>query len=188
MSLERRNQLVEIIVQMQPQLGAFLNNVSQELSFCSGSWDLRAYGFERAFETLWDHAVLDQSGLLLEPLLMLWRQSVELSLKSAIMSTAGVIGGRPGHDLALLFRQLCTVRARRGFSDDCDVSAKVQKAVELVQSLDPQADRLRYPRSRSGESFGGIDADLDTLFQAHWIITTYCDGAALEAEHLGLAH
>lgn len=49
-----------------------------------------------------------------------------------------------------------------------------------VQSFDPSADRFRYPADRSGARYVGLSVDLDALFQAHWIITTWCEGAVLE--------
>ena len=52
--------------------------------------------------------------------------------------------------------------------------------VALVQAFDPSADRFRYPNSRSGQPFEGIDVELDELFQAHWIIVTWCEGAVIE--------
>ena len=54
--------------------------------------------------------------------------------------------------------------------------------VALVQSSDPFADRFRYPSAKGGKPFDGIDADLDELFQAHWIIVTWCEGAVIETK------
>lgn len=52
--------------------------------------------------------------------------------------------------------------------------------IGVVQSFDPFADRFRYPAKRDGKPYTGIAVDLDELFQAHWIITTWCEGAAME--------
>src|SRR4051812_23453330 len=106
MSLERREQLVEHIVETQPELRAFVRNVPRVHDLVAGSWDLLSYSFQRGFEVLWDQAQADHSGLLLRPLLFLWRQSVELALKTSITDIAGGIDGRPGHDLDALFAQL----------------------------------------------------------------------------------
>ncbi len=112
---------------------------------------------------------------------MLWRQSVELALKAAITEIAGEIVGKPSHNLEALFNRLLQARAELGFSDDDDLAKDVREMIALVQSVDPFADRFRYP-ARRGKTFQSVDADLEKLFQAHWIIVTYCEGAALEVE------
>ncbi len=114
MSLERRDQLVEHIVETQPELRAFGRNLPPDHDMISGSWDLLAYSFQKGFVTMWDHARSDHSGLLLQPLLMLWRQSVELALKAAITEIAGGIGSKPGHNLTELFSKLIAARTKLG--------------------------------------------------------------------------
>jgi len=174
--------LVEHIVEMQPELRAFVRDLPQGEDLTAGSWDLLSYSFQRGFEALWDQARVDHSGLLLRPLLLLWRQSVELALKASIVEFAGGLDGRPGHDLNALFAQLLNVLEKRGMSDDDELTNSVRKMISLVQSVDPFADRFRYPRTKDGKAFEGIGANLDELFQAHWIIVTYCEGVALEVE------
>lgn len=184
MSLTRREELAEQIMESQPALGAFVRDVPQIQNLGSWYWEALSYSFQRGFETLWDHAYADHTDLLLHPLLMLWRQSVELALKSAIMEIAGELVGNPGHNLEALFEQLLNVRSELGFSDDDDLAGDVRAMVALVQSVDPFADRFRYPTARGGTPFEGVDADLEKLFQAHWMIVTYCEGAALEVEEI----
>jgi hypothetical protein len=178
MSYQRREALVDEIVQSQPALSGFVRELSGDLM--AGSWDLTSYSFQRGFEALWDLARVDKSGLLERPLLALWRQSVELAIKSAILDLAGKIAGRPGHDLQALFRQLLDIRTTEGCCDDDELATNVLSMIAQVQSFDPFADRFRYPADRSGAPYVGIAVDLDQLFQAHWIITTWCEGAVLE--------
>jgi len=183
MSLERRDQLVEETVETQPALRSFVRNLPPGHVLMPG-WETLSYGFQKAFETLWDHARADQSGLLLEPLLLLWRHSVELALKGAIISIHGTIDGRPGHNLEALFGQLIAARGELGFVDDDDLTAKVAAMIALTQRFDPTAERFRYPDRQDGQRFDGIAADLDEVFQAHWIIVTYCEGCELEVEEM----
>lgn len=178
MSIERRNRLLDDIVETQPRLRAFVRTLPSDM--IAGCWDLVSYSFQRGFEVMWDHARADQSGLLLRPLLSLWRQSVELALKSAISELSGGIDRQLGHNLQALFAQLMSARAALGHVDDDDLAREVAAMVSLVQAFDPFADRFRYPSSKSGQPFEGIDADLDDLFQAHWIILTWCEGAVIE--------
>jgi hypothetical protein len=178
MSIERRDQLVEHIVETQPELRAFVRRLPNDL--VAGSWDLLAYSFQRGFEVMWDHARSDSSGLLLRPLLLLWRQSVELAIKCAITEIAGGLDPKLGHNIEGLFAQLLKDRAAAGYSDNDDHTRSVAAMVALVQSFDPFADRFRYPTTKGGKPFEGITADLDELFQAHWIIVTWCEGAVIE--------
>ena len=180
MSLERRERLADQVIDTQPELRDFVRRQPHDLT--AGSWDLVSYSFQRGFEVMWDNARIDQSGLLLRPLLLLWRQSVELSIKAAVMEIAGEITSNPGHDLSKLFAQLLQVRADLGHRDDDDYTDRVRTMVALVQSFDPFADRFRYPTAKGGKPFEGIGADFDELFQAHWMIKTWCEGAALEVE------
>ena len=178
MSDQHRDALVEQIVQAQPSLGALVRDLSSDLA--AGSWDLVSFSFQRGFEALWDAARKDHSGLLERPLLALWRQSVELAIKSAIVELARGIAGSPGHDLRKLFEQLLDIRTREGCCDDDELTREVVAMIAHVQSFDPSADRFRYPADRSGACYVGLSVDLDALFQAHWIITTWCEGAVLE--------
>jgi hypothetical protein len=178
MSYQRRDALVDDIVQMQPILRAFVRDLSTDLT--AGSWDLVSYSFQRGFEALWDLARADHSGLLERPLLSLWRQSVELAIKSTILELKGEIRGNPGHNLQKLFQQLFDIRAEEGCCDDDDLARNVQAMIAQVQSFDPFADRFRYPADRGGKPYVGVAVNLDELFQAHWIITTWCEGAVME--------
>ena len=178
MSLEHREALVDHIVETQPALSVFVRDLHTDLT--AGDWDLVSYSFERGFEALWDCARAEVSGLLDRPLLLLWRQSVELSIKSAIFYIDGKIGIKSGHDVESLFDQLLKIRSRWGYHDDDDLALSVKSTIALVQSFDPFADRFRYPTDNGGKPYVGIALDLDELFEAHWIITTWCEGAVLE--------
>lgn len=180
MSLQRRDALVDNIIEAQPELQAFVREVPRRHDLILGEWDLLSYSFQKGFETLWDDTQNDQ--LLVPPLLLLWRQSVELALKAALMEITGSINGKPGHDLAALFKQLIDALAALGHCIEDELTMRVRSMISIVQSLDPFADHFRYPSTKTGKLFDEIAVDLDELFQAHWIIVTYCEGAATEVE------
>ena len=184
MSVKRRDQLVGKIIETQPVLRTFVRQLPSDLT--AGSWDLLAYSFQRGFEVMLDRAWSDPPGLLLRPLLMLWRQSIELAIKAALNEIAGRVDPKLGHNISRLFEQLLKDRAAAGCSDDNELTRDVIAMIALVQSFDPFADRFRYPTTKRGERFEGIDADLDELFQAHWIIVTWCEGAAMEVRETRL--
>lgn len=52
--------------------------------------------------------------------------------------------------------------------------------IDQFQEFDHFADRFRYPTDRGEKPYGGIAIDLDELFQAHWIVITWCEGAVME--------
>ncbi|MBO1361951.1 hypothetical protein J2D73_19395 [Acetobacter sacchari] len=180
-SFERRDSLAEQCMDLQPELRSFLGQRPDNP--ISDSWEFLAYSFERGFEEMWDRAQADRSmSVLKRPLLMLWRQSVELHIKSAIAYTAGELRGSLGHDLNKLFSRLLRERATLGYCDNDDLTRRVQTMIAEMQSFDPLAERFRYPRMKDGRPFDDIEVDLDQLFQAHWIITTWCQGAEIEVE------
>lgn len=180
MSLERRQQLELEVADDQPGLQEFVRHSPGSL--LSGSWEFLSYSFERGFETMWDQAQKDHAGLLIHPLLMLWRQSVELAIKSAIFQLAGGLNSSLSHNLTKMFERLLAARADLGWVDDGEYTNKVKDTVAHVQSFDPFADRFRYPTNRSGQPYEGVNVDLDELYQAHFIITTWCWAAELEYE------
>ncbi|MBP7817079.1 MAG: hypothetical protein KA085_13195 [Phenylobacterium sp.] len=179
MSQDRRDQLVEDIVDAQPELRAFVRHQPLDL-IPLGSWDMLSYSFQRGFEALWDSAQVDRSGLLLRPLLLLWRQSVELAIKAAVLEISGESASDLGHDLSKLFAKLLAVRADLGCVDDDEYTDRIRAMIALVQAFDPFADRFRYPTAKKGRPYEGVTVDLDELFQAHWSIVTWCEGAAIE--------
>jgi hypothetical protein len=180
MSFERRAQLDEEIALEQPSVSPFIRPASSSL--ISGSWEFLSYSFERGFETMWDQAQRDGGGLLIHPLLMLWRQSVELAIKSAIYQLSGGPPANLSHNLTKMFERLLAARLELGWNDDDNYTQKVINTVAYVQSFDPFADRFRYPTDRTGQSYEGVHVDLDELYKSHFIITTWCWGAELEYE------
>jgi len=181
-SLTRREALIQEIESGSPTPKPLLRSTTNDMS--SSSWDMLAYSYERAFEALWDQTLLDTSGLLLRPLLLLWRHSIELSLKAAVIETSGHDAAVTGHHLEARFDQLLASRSQIGFSNADELIAKTRKMLAEIDDFDRGGSRFRYPRDTSGVWFEGVDADLDDLFRAHWIITLVCDGAAIEAEQM----
>lgn len=180
MSAEAREELVDRLIASQPNLKAFVRR--HPLDLTAGSWDMLSYSFQRGFDVMWDNARTDHSGLLLRPLLVLWRQSVELAIKAAVIAIAGEATPKASHNLSKLFEQLIQVRAEIGLDDENEYTDQVRAMIAHVQFFDPLADRFRYPASRDGTPFEGIEVNTDDLYQAHFAITTWCEGAVLEVE------
>lgn len=185
MSFERRMSLIEAHNESVFPKGKILQEVPMSLRY--GNWDLAAYSYQRSFEVMWDYANTDGSGLSSHALLMVCRQSIELSIKSAIAATTS--GNPPtGHRLLPLFNQLMRARKEAGLHglDDDDYTLRVRKEVRNFHDLDPNGDRFRYPSLKDGQPYRDVEPNLDRLFVTHLMITGWCDRASVEAEQLHL--
>jgi hypothetical protein len=114
------------------------------------------------------------------PLLSLWRQSIELTLKSCILEIDGTWDKHDGHKIDILFERFKIFSTSGGLNNDDDLTRNVQEMIAFTQSFDPYADRFRYPTNKQGDAYNDINIDLEKLFQAHWIIVTYCEGTVVE--------
>jgi hypothetical protein len=181
MSLEKRTELIDSLVEERPELRKPITN--QASSMLTGNWDLVAYSYQQSFEALWDHAFQQTSGLAQLPLMMLCRQSVELTIKAAIQATT--LAQPPnGHGLTILFDRLLAAREEAGCFEqgDDEYTQEIRQAVINLQEIDARADRFRYPTDLNGKAYPGFNVDLEQLLQIHWLITTWCDCASTEAE------
>ena len=186
MSLELRHELIDAVIAERPHMRKIVNDYQ---TMMEGNWDMVAFSYRQSFEVLWDHAMAQgkPASLYIGPLMMLWRQSVELSIKAAINETTRA--EPPGsHDLTYLFDALLTARRTMcSFeSDDDDHTRGVRATVIEFQKADERADRFRYPTGRGGVAYAGIAVDIKRLLQAHWLITNWAEAAGLEAEHYNL--
>lgn len=186
MTLERRNDLIDAVIAERPSGRGV---IFEKQTLTGGNWDLVAHSYQQAFDVLWDHATAQGKGnsLIVGPLMMIWRQSVELTIKAAIQETTRA--EPPGtHELVRLFDALLKARRDVGALEDDDTpyTAKVRAAVVEFQNFDQQADRYRYPTGKHGEVYPGFAVHLDRLHQAHWLITNWCDAASVEAEQYNL--
>ncbi|KZK98965.1 hypothetical protein PsAD5_01588 [Pseudovibrio sp. Ad5] len=178
MSEQKRTALSDQIMEEYPSLEGFLHDLHTDLT--SGSWDLVSYSFQTGFEKMWDVVKADQTDILVRPLLSLWRQSIELTVKSSILLLEGEFKGKAGHNLLVLFEQLKESANDKGLNVDNEITRKVSALFKNAQSVDPWADRFRYPTDKKGNKHVGIKVDLDELFQAHWMMVTWCEGVVVE--------
>lgn len=186
MSRELRDQLIDALIAERPHMRKIVND---RQTMFEGDWDQVAHSYQCSFEVLWDHALAQggQSSIYVGPLMMLWRQSVELTIKAAIRET--IRAEPPGHhELTRLFDALLAARRGVGCLEDDDdaYTARVRDTVVEFQKVDDRADRFRYPTGKDGKPYAGFAVDIKRLFQAHWLITNWCDAASVEAEHYNI--
>jgi hypothetical protein len=184
MSIQKREALVKNILDRQSSLGVLVKDMPPNSSVMAGSWDLVSFSFQQGFEAMWDLAQADHpdhsSPFLEMPLLSLWRQSIELTLKSCILEIDGIWDKQDGHKIQKLFEQFKALSTSGGLNNDDDLTRNVQEMIAFTHSFDPHADRFRYPTNKQGDAYNGINIDLEKLFQAHWTIVTYCEGTVVE--------
>ena len=145
-----------------------------------------AYCYERAFESLWD-ACFDETlrrrhSNLLYPLLFVFRQSIELWLKTALARLPPDGPLPTGHDLRRLWKEMLAALEEAGLPTDDDFTASVDDLLETLDVHDARGDRFRYPTSLDASAYPESEADLEELFRAHYKITTYCDAVHTMAE------
>ena len=183
MSLERRDKLIDDLIADRPQLGRI---VTDQATMMQGNWDLVAFSYQQAFDVLWDHTASQSVSfsLLVGPLMMLWHQSVEVTIKAAITETRRAMPPTH-HRLTDLFDDLKIARAEVGGLEDDETSYtdRVRATVVEFQKVTASADRYRYPISTRGAPYPGLAVNIERLYQAHWLITNWCEAAALEAQH-----
>lgn len=164
----------------RPSMKGFLARCNNNTNITKGSWEFMSYEFEEAFEELWDIARLGRR--MDNPLLFLWRHSVELSIKSALRYINRGLPKKLNHDIVTLFDELVKCTEAVGVSCDDKLTHEVANLIREFASFDPHADRYRYPRSKDGKPREGIAIDLEKLYKSHSLILCWCQGAAVEVE------
>ncbi len=178
MSFDRQAQLLNQVSEELPALSPFIKNGPADMRV--GSWNYKSLSFQRGFESLWNCAVKSPTCLLWSPLLLLWRQSIELAIKASIIEISGTIKDKPGHNLIKLFEQLRELIIESGQSANDQYTETVHQMIKYAQSIDPFADRFRYPTSKEGTVFDNMEVDIDEIFKAHALIVCWCESVAMK--------
>ena len=157
------------------------------------SWDFFAYSYCRAFDQLWDAAYARNStGVLDYPVLFIARHSIELWLKAAIWSVTESVPPK-GHGLDALWTDLIDALSNHisGPLDDMYSSA-VRDVIRILDSHDGKGDRFRYPTAGNSKTYPSSSVDLEELYRAHYLITSFCDAVdtqmTVEREHEHFEH
>ena len=161
--------------------GAFVESVDGA-SQTDRSWHFFAYSYSSSFKVLWDAAYARRSGVFDYPLLFICRHSIELWLKLALSAVSGT-APPSGHQLKPLWRSLAIALGEEtGMPVDDAFAASVRELIEILDEHDDKGDRFRYPVTSGSKPYPSTHADLDDLFRAHCIVTTYCDAVFTEME------
>lgn len=183
MSKMRRNELItemaksfEVVTGSTPLTQFVYSSVERQPY--DGEWSHFAYSYDRAFKCLWDKCYeetrLHREGNLIFPLLFICRQSVELWLKTAL--AASTVDVPPlGHSLQRLWNVLIQQLEIEDLPTNDPFTTSVATLLNTLDAHDDRGDRFRYPASRDAIPYPSSNANLDDLFRAHYLITTYCE-------------
>lgn len=115
--------------------------------------------------------------MLMHPLLLLCRHSIELSLKEGLRQLSAFdarSGTKTTHSLEGLWARLRSALREAGLEADDDYTALCTEAVTLLHNHDVRGDRFRYPESTTGMAFASTLTDLESLFKAQHRVVIYC--------------
>jgi len=145
------------------------------------SWAFYALGYDRAFESLVEKAMERWPGgdYLRMPLFYLCRHSLELRLKYTIRDVSRYTDIGPivdGHRLMSLWNHLLEHTDKVGMPATDDYTKLCDHFICVLDQVDPDGERFRYPSSKRQKIFPYTRVELDGLVNAHFHLGIYCDG------------
>ena len=110
-----------------------------------------AMQYRRAGDVLVKHCVENYDDRVVPPLLMCYRHSLELYLKSCIRGAKRSWKKNHEHSLDRLWKEVQKLLVDAG---EDDYVAFVNEAVSELDQVDPRGTAFRYPDEAAGEPFG----------------------------------
>jgi hypothetical protein len=144
-------------------------------------WDRLAYGYQRAADIVEKESCdRDRNDLLLAPIFFLYRHYIELKLKAVWQEyfSRGWLDSAPPKntqglvDLWMTIKEASTSHGLFGIDDGFVV--RVQKSIELFNSIDDRSTHSRYPEV--GGEFHYLDLDLEEFIRSTDDIDTFFFG------------
>lgn len=143
------------------QDGLFKLTGDAYLNACIGwrgpDWNLYAAGYKTAADMLADHVIQKavRQDTLVYPILFLYRQYIELSIKEIIRSGLLLLereGKVPQHhDLGQLWRDAEKLLTEMFPGDSVEQVQETGRIIRDFNKVDPQSDAFRYPVNKRGE-------------------------------------
>jgi hypothetical protein len=164
-----------------PQLNACLH-------FAADDEHLYIAGYKRAAELLIEHVLNDKAGFdtLIYPILFLYRQCLELQLKSLIKNGSCLLDSPKAapttHNLTNLWGDCKKILEKIFDGNDDQRSLKeIGKIIIQLSKIDPSAQAFRYPKDINGnESLSGVShINIKAVSDIIGAIIDLLDGAEL---------
>jgi len=143
-------------------------------------------GYKSAADLMVEKATSDRStrSMLVFPIILNYRQYLELSLKYQLATFGPAVGIRANwkwHDLARLWSEFLAMLEHHGTEDPDDADPRVEKIILEFAKIDPGSYSFRYPVDRRGNPLpvGHSDLHLPTLAYVMQGVAGYfagCDG------------
>ena len=184
--------LVESEVERIPQnlKPVFERATKQDINQISMSMSYMAYAYGRGFTEYAERALDDwpKKDYIIQPMVYLARHSMELYLKWAINEYKNYLTDfsekTNHHGLIKLWSSLIKLMEKAGAPTDTDHSEHCLQLLQQVDEADPDGEQFRYPHNKGGETFELAKVDLEELVKAHYVVSTYAEGAVMTIPEL----
>ena len=155
------------------------------LNYTHDQLALYVSGYRRAAEILNKHVLESRvAGLdtLVYPIIFLYRQYIELQLKSLIKD-GGILLDSPEyvpktHDIKKLWRQ-CRKILEKVYEEDSESLDEIEEIIYQLSDIDPYSQAFRYPVDKEGKNLlpGISHINLKNIYEIMKKICSLLDGA-----------
>lgn len=158
------------------------------IGWCSPDWNLYATGYKRAGDMLATYVIENaaRQDTLVYPILFLYRQYVELSVKEIIRSGLRFLEREvevpQHHDLGQLWTQAEKLLTEMFPGDSVEQVKETGRIIKDLNKVDPQSIAFRYPVNKRGEqTLQGIRyINIENVREVVERLTVILDGARMQ--------
>lgn len=149
-----------------------------------------AYAYGKGFTEYVERALDDwpKKDYIIQPMVYLARHSMELHLKWAIDEYERYLADYNEetyhHGLIKLWNSLTKLMEKAGAPTDTKFSVQCLRLLNHIHETDPDGEQFRYPHNKDGEKFELAKVDLEELVKAHYLVSTYAEGAVMTIPEL----
>jgi hypothetical protein len=181
------NEVEQIPKKLKP---VFERATKEDIDQISMTMSYMAYAYGKGFTEYAERALDDwpKKDYIIQPMVYLARHSMELYLKWAIKEYQNYLGDNSEkthhHGLIKLWNSLIKLMEKAGAPTDTKHSAHCLGLLSHINETDPDGEQFRYPHNKEGETFELAKVDLEELVKAHYLVSTYAEGAVMTIPEL----
>jgi hypothetical protein len=181
------NEVEQIPKKLKP---VFERATKEDIDQVSMTMSYMAYAYGKGFTEYAERALDDwpKKDYIIQPMVYLARHSMELYLKWAIKEYQNYLGDNSEkthhHGLIKLWNSLIKLMEKAGAPTDTEHSAHCLRLLNHINETDPDGEQFRYPHDKEGETFELAKVDLEELVKAHYLVSTYAEGAVMTIPEL----
>jgi hypothetical protein len=175
------NEIKQIPQKLKP---VFEKATKEDIDQISMTTSYMAYAYGKAFTEYAERALDDwpKKDYIIQPMIYIARHSMELYLW-AIREYQTHLGDfsekTDHHRLVKLWNSLIKLMKKAGAPTDDEHSKHCLRLLNHINETDPDGEQFRYPHSKEGETFELAKVDLEELVKAHYLVSTYAEGAVM---------